>query len=229
MAAALRDLEAVAERLGLQNPAVVGMSYGGWVAAHWARRHPQCPGVVTLDGVRAPLTAPENYVGMDAARVAEDRAKLEAAFSATGQWMAEPIEPERVEAMVAQRRDAGFPDTIADAGLRRNLAERAGKLVVRPLPDTLADMQQDLTEDLVPVFRELPCPVLVVVATENLPGMDALPDLMSAYRRGLDRDLDGLAETRPDVQVVRLDATHAMVFERPHELADLVAGFLGNC
>jgi pimeloyl-ACP methyl ester carboxylesterase len=48
--AAIDDLTAVIAQTGLENPAIVGHSLGGLVAAVWAARHPECPLAVNLDG-----------------------------------------------------------------------------------------------------------------------------------------------------------------------------------
>ncbi|MFE0151158.1 alpha/beta fold hydrolase [Nonomuraea sp. NPDC059007] len=60
-------LEAVVKHLGLGNPAVVGHSLGGMLAVLWARRHPECPGIVNLDGLRSAENDPGNHPGMDPA------------------------------------------------------------------------------------------------------------------------------------------------------------------
>ena len=51
--AALGDIAAVTVQLELDRPAVVGHSLGGMLAALWGQRHPESPGVVSLDGNRA--------------------------------------------------------------------------------------------------------------------------------------------------------------------------------
>jgi pimeloyl-ACP methyl ester carboxylesterase len=78
---ALADIEA----LGLDNPAVAGMSFGGMIAGRWAARHPECPAAVSIDGHRGALTAPANYPGMAPARVDADLAKLRAVFEPQAQ------------------------------------------------------------------------------------------------------------------------------------------------
>lgn len=70
------------DALGLDNPAVVGMSLGGMLAVHWAAAHPECPAVVSIDGHRAPVTDPGNYEGMDGALLVAERARLQSSFDA---------------------------------------------------------------------------------------------------------------------------------------------------
>lgn len=78
---ALADIET----LGLDNPAVVGMSFGGMIAGRWAAQHPECPAAVSIDGHRGALTAPANYPGMAPARVDAELAKLRTVFQAQAQ------------------------------------------------------------------------------------------------------------------------------------------------
>jgi pimeloyl-ACP methyl ester carboxylesterase len=74
----LADIEA----LGLDNPAVIGMSFGGMIAGRWAALHPECPAAVSIDGHRGALTAPANYPGMAPAHVDAELAKLRSVFEA---------------------------------------------------------------------------------------------------------------------------------------------------
>ncbi len=78
---ALADIEA----LGLDDPAVVGMSFGGMIAGRWAARHSECPAAVSIDGHRGALTAPVNYPGMAPARVEAELAELRVMFEAQAQ------------------------------------------------------------------------------------------------------------------------------------------------
>ena len=183
--AVLDDLEAVTDHFGLSEPAVVGHSLGGMLAGMWARRHPDCPAAVSLDGHRAAATRPENYAGMPAERLAEDLAKLTAIFSAQ-------------EAMITR------PNREITSALR-NSAEFA---------------------DALPIFAEVTSPFLVVLAMRNLPVPPDLVALMDAHRAGLRRDLATLAARRPNIRVHEFDASHAMVAERPAELATLINEFV---
>jgi SAM-dependent methyltransferase len=64
--AALGDVAAVAGRLGMDRPALVGHSLGGIVAAMWAAEHPECPLAVNGDGHANPLHAGQ-FGGLDPA------------------------------------------------------------------------------------------------------------------------------------------------------------------
>ncbi|WP_338108369.1 hypothetical protein [Streptomyces albus] len=48
---------------------------------------------------------------------------------------------------------------------------------------------------------------------------------MAAYARGLERDLSRLAGEQPHITVEGIDATHAMLFERPREVAAHILAF----
>jgi pimeloyl-ACP methyl ester carboxylesterase len=76
------------EEQNLDNPAVVGSSLGGGLAVRWAKRHPECPGIVNLDGHGHPST----YPGLSESEVDRWKVKLNTAFDA----MAEAMPPEHV-------------------------------------------------------------------------------------------------------------------------------------
>ncbi|TDQ00836.1 alpha/beta fold hydrolase [Labedaea rhizosphaerae] len=66
------DWESVLDRLephATGNPAVLGISMGGMVAALWARRHPECPAVIDIDGHGVPTQA-QRHVDPDLAAIA---------------------------------------------------------------------------------------------------------------------------------------------------------------
>ncbi|TDV54194.1 alpha/beta fold hydrolase [Actinophytocola oryzae] len=106
--AVLDDLEAVSDHFGLSTPAVVGHSLGGMIAGMWARRHPDCPAAVSLDGHRSAATDPANYAGMPAERVRRDLATLTAIFSAQEETITRPNR----EITGALRNSAEFADCL---------------------------------------------------------------------------------------------------------------------
>lgn len=81
--AALRDVAAVVERLGMDRPALVGHSLGGIVAAMWAAEHPECPLAVNGDGHPSPLRASQ-FAGLDPAAA-------EAAFDTYRQFVEDGV------------------------------------------------------------------------------------------------------------------------------------------
>jgi len=227
----LGDLEAVGEGLGLDEPAVAGWSLGGMIAALWAGRHPMCPAAVSIDGTPPPAR-PDQRVGIDPGRAQSDLDRLHAAFAAIRDGMARPLTPDELEAAVGQQRAMagrlGVPEDLWVAGFRRNLTARDGHTWVRPLPDALAAVQQAMTDlDVIPVYREVKCPLLVALATDDLPEQQPFRELYAAYRRGFEGRLAGASDANPRLRVTRVEgATHAMVAERPAEIARLITDFV---
>ncbi|NUW46832.1 alpha/beta hydrolase [Nonomuraea rhodomycinica] len=202
----LDDVEAVVRSLDLGEPAIVGHSLGGMLAVQWALRRPGCPGVVNLDGLRSAENDPGNYPGMDPAAREEELAELRAVFDAQAAAMGGPL-PAAARAM--------FP--------ARALVEREGETYARPGPQLLEAVRYTPEfRDTIPLLRRVACPALVVIPTQDPPGMPG-GELMAAFRRGVRRDLAGLP---PHIRVEELDASHNMVAERPDAVAALVRDFL---
>ncbi|MEU4447855.1 hypothetical protein AB0K14_39045 [Actinosynnema sp. NPDC050801] len=79
------DWESVLDRIephATDNPAVLGMSMGGMVAALWGRRHPECPALINIDGHGVP-TQPQRY--LDPTAVADKITALREQFRGYGQ------------------------------------------------------------------------------------------------------------------------------------------------
>lgn len=228
--AVLGDLEAVCDGLGLDEPAVAGWSLGGMAAALWAGRHPRCPAAVSLDGTPPPSRA-DQCAGIDPASALADLERLHAAFSAMRDSMARPLTPSDVQAALDQKRAMarryGTPKDMAAEGFRRNLTIRDGQTWARPLPHVLATLQKAVADlDIIPVYRQVECPLLVAVATDDLPEQQPFHELYAAYRRGFEGRLAKASDANPCLRVTRVEgATHAMVAERPGEIARLITHF----
>ncbi|SDR92164.1 alpha/beta fold hydrolase [Actinopolymorpha singaporensis] len=227
----LADLEAVVEHLGLADPVVVGHSLGGCLAAWWGRTHPDCPAVVDLDGHRGAETSPDNYPGLDPGQVTRDLAALSQVFTDQAAAMAEPLAPKQVAAMrerlVGAMTATGLPPEQANELFDRGLVVREGRTFLRPEAETVQEIRPLLRDgDLLDTLHEVRSPTLLCVATKDLPAAQAFGDLMAAYRRGLDRDLDLLEAAHPAVTVRRLDTSHAMPLEQPALVAGLVRDFV---
>lgn len=191
METALADLDAVVTELALGAPAIVGWSLGGMVATEWARRHPECPGAVSLDGVPAPVR-PDQLAGMATDRAESELARLHAAFTA-----------------MTERR-AGGPS--------------------RPDPATVEGIRLAMMSfDLAPALRAARCPVLLVLATDDLPVHEPFRELYAAYRLGTSARVAEAAGATPWLRVVELaGATHAMVVQQPARVAALVRAWLAD-
>ncbi|MGH3169263.1 MAG: alpha/beta fold hydrolase [Trebonia sp.] len=228
---ALGDLEAVREELGLPEPAVAGWSLGGMLAALWAERHPLCPAAVSLDGTPPPSRA-DQCAGIDPVQARNDLERLNAVFSAMRDSMAAPLTPSGVDAALGQQRAMasryGIAEDVAAEGFRRNLTIRDGQTWARPLPHALATLQEAMGGlDIMPVYRQVKCPLLVALATDDLPEQQPFRELYAAYRRGFEGRLAEVADANPCLRVVRVEgASHALVAERPAEIARMIADFV---
>jgi pimeloyl-ACP methyl ester carboxylesterase len=78
------------------------------------------------------------------------------------------------------------------------------------------------------LYSRVKCPVLIVngTAAELGAGPEWIKELMAAYRRGIERDLAELARRQRNVRVINLAASHALVFEQPHAIANEILKFL---
>jgi pimeloyl-ACP methyl ester carboxylesterase len=226
----LGDLEAVRDGLGLPEPAVAGWSLGGMIAALWAERHPMCPAAVSIDGTPPP-SRPDQCAGIDPARARADLQRLNAAFSAMRDSMAKPLTPAALEAALDQQRAMwrrhGASEDMAAEGFRRNLITRDGDTWARPLPHVLAALQTAMADlDIIAVYRQVKCLLLVVLATDDLPEQQPFHELYAAYRRGFAGRLVEVSDASPCLRVARVEgATHAIVAERPGEIARLITHF----
>ncbi|MGW0431021.1 alpha/beta fold hydrolase [Micromonospora sp. NPDC003197] len=230
--AVLDDLDAVADELRLGTPAVAGVSLGGMVATRWARRHPECPGAVSLDG-NPPPSRPEQLAGLAHDRATAELDRLHTLFAAMVGAMAGPLSDEQLAAaragqrMMAERYGGPSGDAWV-ATFERNLVSQDGGTSLRPGAVTTEELRVAMAAlDLVGDYRAVRCPLLLVLATEDLPEQQPFHDLYEAYRRGTFARLTGVRDENPYLRVVELaGASHAMVAERPEQLAELVTGFL---
>ncbi len=221
---------AVLEELGIADAVVVGHSLGGMVAACCLEALDGTPGAVNLDGHG--MGRAEQYVGLDRGyvtrRLAEARAFADAA-------MGRPLPGGGLEGVLAYNaamaEELGIRGELLEAGVRRGVAEDAnGEIYLRPERVAGLGMQEAMAGlDLFGLYRRVPKPLLIaraLRANPSAPGMPWVDELMAAYVKGLHADLDELARSEAWVEVAGVDATHAMLLERPREVADLVADFV---
>lgn len=225
--AALGDLAAVCVQMDLARPAVVGQSLGGMLAALWGQRHPEAPGVVSLDG-NPPPTRPEQLAGMDPAKAADELARLHAAFDAVearagGVIPADQL-PDVVERQQAAARDMGANEKVWIEGFRRNLVHENGETSIRPSAATTTELRGLMNDlDLAPVYAATSCPELVVLPTRDMPEQEPFAELYAAYRRHLVEQAKAVGHLR---YLSLADASSAMVIEQPAVLAGLITDFL---
>ncbi|KWT61104.1 aromatic ring-opening dioxygenase LigA [Streptomyces albus subsp. albus] len=227
---AVADVAAVLEGCGIPDAVVVGHSLGGMVAARCLEELDRTPGAVNLDGHG--MGRPEQYVGLDRdyveQRLAEAREFADAA-------MGRPLPGGGLEGVLAYNaamaEELGIPAGVLEAGVRRGAARNAkGEVYLRPERVAGLGMQEAMAGiDLFGLYRRVRRPLLIARALRpnpSTPGMPWVDELMAAYVKGLHAELDELARSEAWIEVAGVDATHAMVLERPREVADLVADFV---
>jgi len=224
---ALGDLAAVCVQLEIARPAVVGHSLGGMLAALWGQRHPEAPGVVTLDG-NPPPTRVEQLPGLDPEKAAAELARLHAVFDQIDAQAGRVIEADQladlVERQQAAARDMGANEKVWIEGFRRNLAHENGETSTRPSAATTAQLRTLINGlDLGPVYAGTSCPELVVLATRDLPEQEPFAELYEAYRRF---QLEQVRAAGHPSYIQLADTSQAMVIEQPTVLAGLITEFL---
>ncbi|WP_433296713.1 alpha/beta fold hydrolase [Actinoplanes sp. CA-030573] len=227
--AALGDLAAVCVQMEVERPSVVGHSLGGMLAALWGQRHPESPGVVSLDG-NPPPTKPEHLPGLDPEKATAELARLHAIFdqleAMAGQVIPADQLPDLVERQQMAARDMGANEKVWIEGFRRNLVHANGETSTRPSAETTSQLRTLMnTLDLGPVYASTTCPELVVLATRDLPEQAPFAELYAAHRRYLVDQVSAASHPR---YLSLADASHAMVIEQPTVLAGLITDFLGG-
>jgi pimeloyl-ACP methyl ester carboxylesterase len=229
--AALGDIASVVVQMELDRPAVVGHSLGGMLAALWGQRHPESPGVVSLDG-SPPPTRPAQLPGLDPDKAAGELARLRAVFDGMQAGMGRVIEAEQLPDLVERQqmaaRDMGANEKVWIEGFRRNLVHARGETSLRPSAQAGAELRTMMNDlDLASVYAATRCAELVVLATRDLPEQEPFADLYAAHRRFVLGQVIAAARVAPQLRYLLLeDASHAMVIEQPETLATLIGDFL---
>jgi pimeloyl-ACP methyl ester carboxylesterase len=229
---ALADIAAVAHHLQLINPAIAGHSLGGILAVMWAESHPDCPGVVNLDGHGRKRL--DQYVGLDPADAKQLQEQLDAVVQQSLNAIGGPLQPSKVDALLAQQQAMaariGVPDTLLVEAAQRGLRTENGETRVRPEIGAIGSeiLAQAEAFDMLDLYSRVRCPVLIIngTAAELGAGPDWIKELMAAYRTGIERDLADLARRQGNVRVANLAASHALVFEQPQAIAQEILAFL---
>jgi hypothetical protein len=125
-------------------------------------------------------------------------------------------------------RDMGANEKVWIEGLRRNLTHSFGATTLRPSAETAGSLRTLMDGlDLGPVYAAAQSPLLVVLATRNLPEEEHLADLCAAHRRYLLDQAAAAAQANPRLRYLKLaDTSRAMVLEQPEALAALIGDFL---
>ncbi|WP_326556060.1 alpha/beta fold hydrolase [Micromonospora sp. NBC_01796] len=181
--------------------------------------------VVADLGLDAPAMVGWSLGGMIATEWVRRHPECPAAVSLDG--VPPPIRPEQLVGLAPEHAAAELARLHAvfaemNAGMARSGA--------RPGPETVEQMRLAMASfDLVPALRAATCPLLLVLATANMPPQEPFGELYDAYRRGTSAGVAEVAGANPKLRVVELaGATHAMVAIQPQRVAALVRAFLAD-
>ena len=215
----VRDIDAVVDGLGLSDPFVVGHSFAGMVAMTYGVGHPDCPGVVNIDGFdfRRRELLDELEPGVVDAFLEDFRANTATVPVAGGddEWLAEQHES------IRQLNEAWqVPDDVASATLERAFVRTADGWERRPPnPNRFWDFLDGAggMADPLATLRQVTGPVLFVACR---PPGDV--GIFATARAALERHVGTIAGERPNIRLETIVATHGVIFERPDDIAAMI-------
>lgn len=214
LAAALRAEHRV---LAVDLPGHGGSPDADW---DWAATIAALDDVVAAHDLGAPIVVGHSLGGMLATLWADTHPDCPAAVSLDGN--PPPAGPRHLPGLADAEAEFARLQATFDA-----MAEAMAQLAMRPSPTLVAQLRQAMTDlDLAPVYARLRVPLLLVLATEDLPDQRPFHDLYVAHRAYLSALAGEAARHNPLLRVEPLaGATHAMPVERPAEIAQLIAEF----
>jgi pimeloyl-ACP methyl ester carboxylesterase len=213
--ALIADIDAVGSALAMERPVLVGHSMGGVIATYFAAAHDRCAAVLNIDGLDTrmlddppPLSrAPTRRAGADHGDMA---------------WYLE-----EVERMHRAEDEFGVPENIADAYIERALVEDPDGTWHRRPPRAFYEL--GLGADTNPydvALAEAKCPVVVLLCTGRPKTPSERDEPMTAVREAMLRKLTPLADVHAHVRVETIDGSHAVIWEKPDEIACIVRSLL---
>jgi pimeloyl-ACP methyl ester carboxylesterase len=172
-------------------------------------------GVSEQLGLDRPVVVGWSLGGMLATMWADRHPECPAAVSLDG--TPPPSRPDQCAGMDPER-------SRADLARLRAAYDAMTATCERPSPVTLAELGAAMEAlDVIPLYRRVECRLGVVLATVDMPQQRPFHELYAAYRAGFESRLTEAARANPALRVTRVPgASHAMVAERPAELAGLV-------
>jgi pimeloyl-ACP methyl ester carboxylesterase len=231
----LGDVDRVIEASGLDNPALVGHSLGGMIAALYNAKGGRCSGVVNLDGYG--LGTADQYLGVseDAVRDFQREVERLARVGSPAERIASSELPDMRAAACAAAEALDIPAELESATFDRSVRSLLdGGFAVRPSPQAVDQISVTLHEiDWMEIFRKVSAPFLIYncIAEEAVAVLSDLPQgksLIAAYRRGLGRDLDALSQLSPNVCVRTVDTGHMLVLTMPEILVGEIHRFVAT-
>ncbi len=198
------------EALRLNEPIVVGHSWGGLIGLKYAALYSSCAGVVCVDGFS---------IGKQKKMTEDDFVRLEEQLR-THPVISRAIEfagtPAELEELIDWVRTDGpeAPNESSEAELRRDfVVGNDGLPRFRLSPYHFMALNRAVAEQDLPgldTYDRIRCPVLLVAATKG------------GYKRD---EVQSVVDRCPKLRVEWLECGHGVQFERPDELADLIIDF----
>jgi len=211
--ALIGDIDSVIRALALQRPLLVGHSMGGVIATHYAALHDGCAGVLNIDGLDTRFLEPSEDDTSPRAPV-----RRRGADHGDMAWYLEEVER-------LQRADDefGVPPDVIDASIERTLVQDDGGTWHRRPPRAFYELGLGADTDRLDVALEkAQCPVVTLLCTGEPKTPSERDAPMSAARDAMLRALGPL----PYADVRTIDGSHAVIWEKPDEIAAIVRSML---
>jgi pimeloyl-ACP methyl ester carboxylesterase len=211
------DVAAVVGRVGAVRPALIGHSLGGLLAVRCASRDDvETSGVVNIDGFN--VHDLNIYSPQQAADVSQMLMRLRSQRPRAGVDALTQVQVDELRQGTRERTDSqGGPGaTDVEATITRCLRPRTdGRYDVGVDPVVAESIHLAVSStDLSAEYRRLGCPGLVALASEPepLPGeAEWVGSLQRTVSQAIARHLDELATVLPNLEVLRVRATHSSV------------------
>lgn len=232
LSTALDDVHAVVESYELSTVVLMGHSIGGMISALYGASNNRCRAAINLDGHGRGRE--DQYIGFDPDQVRKHWAELKSTIGTTLPGGGAPLDLEQVDALrqtiIDRAHSTGREPDSALAVLDRSLElEGEGRYRARPNLTCVRAVLSALHQmQLFDVYRRVRCPLLIfhAVRLSDIADPPWIPAFIGSYHEGLRRDLAALSLECSHVSVETIEATHALVVERPAEIAARVEAFL---
>jgi pimeloyl-ACP methyl ester carboxylesterase len=232
------DVDSVITSVGLENPLVVGHSFGGVIAMADTVAHADRAGAVNIDGFD--FRQRELFDDVDPAEVdrfLEDFERERANFippdAGDDTWL------QGQQQMMRQINSSWkVPDEVGAATLERIFVRDRGGWRRRP-PNEFFDIldapdpttprpdgvgfyhPSEPSADVLHLMREATVPTVFVLCRP--PGEAGM---FAKARSGLERHIRTIASSKANVRLETVDATHGVIFEQPARMAEIVRSLL---
>lgn len=212
----LDDIDAVTRSLNLRHPCLVGHSLGGIIATYHVSARSTCSGAINIDGLDTGM--------VDLA----DGEKLEAATGPRRRRGPDHGDGAWHQSEIARLRRAedefGVPAEVVEAFIERAfLRDQHGTWHRRP-PNAFYDLPLGRdAEGYISVLERTLVPVMILLCSGPVKTPSYRDRPMTITREAMLRTLRPLQMDKPNIQVRTIDGSHAVIWEKPGDIAGLVA------